>query len=780
MAQQIMNAQNSIVPVLKIRSGWLGCRRLVAWSLEIGLVAMGAILPWGAGQYALKTAPISLPPIVEETAEDTANEYTSDVNRKGTTDALVPPNPLVGKAQNIWARFAQIPPHQLHRTVPHSTNILWTVALIAPVVIAGGQLFQLSRTGQTWPRQWLGIRIISTGSAHLKGRQVLTRELVRWGLPLMVVGGITLVTDFSLGLLTPAMVGLLAMVEGATAIAPGKRAWHDRLAKTQVEIATAGYLPMDSRKVSEPSWGSSPEQGESLVYSPPWTNGLSSQGNGAVQLYGETANDDDWWLTEAEGNLTSIVLAPRALPTKQNGGGGLVLVTKPSKEAHRPWLLLTCGMVAACAAGFGIGRVTQSPTTNRAEEDVFLQTAQALASKTQADGDPNTAILMLAQVDDPRTAHYLTDLLSQTSQTDTLATIQQALVSQGLESLSPLLALSRALENDLQQPLDADTRHSRLEQRHVVQGAIAKLLAIHSNELAGTQLDRVNLGRYHDTDRAFRLIQPGLLAAGTSWQGANLNQANLAGASFFDVGEDGRADSYDDQISNLSGITLVAASLEKANLQGVQLTNANLRRTDLKDANLTYGNLERAQLTNAQLINVNAPKSHWQGSNLVGADLTQAVFDGSDFTQARLNRIEAAHSSWTQATLPQSDWVGANLISSDFSQANLSSANFQGANLDSVNFNRADLRQANLRDTDLRQAQLTGVNLTDADLAGAIFYDGSTINDSFITPNAQLSSVRHLQGVNFSQARNLDGRQLNYICAQGGIHPSCRGGLDTD
>lgn len=774
MAQQIMNAQNSMVPVLKIHSGWLGCRRLVAWSLELGLVAMGAILPWGAGQYALETASVALPPIVEETAEG-----TTAPDRQGAAATLVALNPLVGTAQNIWARVAQIPPHQLHRTVPHSTNILWTVALIAPVVVAGGQLFQISRTGQTWPRQWLGIQIISTGSAHLKGRQVLTREIVRWGFPLILVGGITLVTDFSLGLLTPAMVGLLAMVEGATAIAPGKRAWHDRLAQTQVEIATAGYLPMDSSKVSEPSRGHhSPDQSESLVYSPPWTNGLLYQGNGAVQLYGETANDDDWWLTEAEGNLTSIVLAPRALPTKQNGSS-LVLVAKPSKPV-RPWLVLTCGMVAACAAGFGIGRVTQSPTIDRAEEDVFLQTAQALSSKTQSDGDPSAAILMLAQVDDPRTAHYLTDLLSQTSQTDTLATIQQALISQGLDSLSPLLALSRALENDLQQPLDANTRHSRLEQRHVVQGAIAKLLAIHNSELAGTQLDRVNLGRYHDADRAFRLIQPGLLAAGTSWQGANLNQANLAGASFFDVGKDGKADSYDDQISNLSGITLVAASLEKANLQGAQLMNANLRRTDLKNANLTYGNLERAQLTNAQLINVNAPQSHWQGSNLVGADLTQAVFDGSDFTQARLNRIEAAHSSWTQATLPQSDWVGANLISSDFSQANLSNANFQGANLDSVNFNRADLRQANLRDTDLRQAQLTGVNLTDADLAGAIFYDGSTISDSFITPNAQLSSARHLQGVNFSQARNLDGRQLNYICAQGGIHPSCQGGLNTD
>ncbi len=758
-----------MVLVPKKRSAWLGCRRLAAWSLEVGLVAMGAVLPWGAGQYVLMNTQV--PPIAEEIAEDTSTQQTSAINQ---VDSLVPLNPLASSAQEGWARIAQIPPHQLHRTVPYATNILWTMALIAPVVIAGGQLVQMSQTGKTWPKRWLGIRVLSTASGQLKLQQVVLRELGRWGLPLIVVGGVSLATNFSLGLLTPAMVGLLAMAEGATGASASKRSWHDRLAKTQVELATAGYLPMDTTMANEPPWIASPARGESLVYSPPWSNALSSQGSGAVQLYGETANDDDWWLMEAEGNLTSIVLAPRTLPAKQNGGGSLVVTSKPAKSEKRPWLLLTCGMVAACGAGFGLGRVTQSPAKAQAEDDIFLQTAQALLAQTQSGGDYSAAILMLGQVDDPRTAHYLTDLLSQTSQPETLATIQQALVSQGLDSLSPLLALSRALENDLNQPLDTDTRNSRLEQRHVVQSAIAKLLAIHSNELVGTSLDRINLGQYHDSDRAFRLIQPGLLAAGTSWQGANLSQANLAGASFFDVGADGRADSYDDRISDFSGSTLVATSLEDANLQGAQLTNANLRRADLKDANLAYGNLERSQLTNAQLIHVNAPQSHWQGSNLVGADLTQAVFNRADFTQARLNRIEAAHSSWTQATLTQSDWVGANLINADFSQTVLTRANFQGANLDSVNFSQADLRQANLRETDLRQAQLTGVNLADADLAGAIFHDGTSINNSFITPNAQLSSANHLRGVNFSRARNLDSRQLNYICAQGGIHPTCK------
>lgn len=757
MAQQIMNVHSSIVLVPKTRAVTLACRRLAAWSLEIGLVAMSAVVPWGIGQYVLMGETANIPPI-QENVEDLVVQDSFELNR-------VVLNPLVSHAQRGWAWMAQIPPHQLRRTVPRLTNISWTIALLAPVVLGVGQFIQLRYTGHTWSKRWLGIQVVSITSSRLRVWQVLVREFVRWGMPLILVGGVTAAAGLSLGLWMPVSIVFLALLEGGTALAPGKRSWHDRMAKTQVvmAIAPANYLPIS---------------GDSLSYSLPLDGSLASQESSEIKLYGET-NDDDWWLTESEGNLTSLVLPPRT-ERQNDDGGSLILSPRSAKSFGQPWWLMAGGMVFACIAGVGIGRLIQAPPPMQAEEDAFFRMAQALMAKTQAGEDHKAAILMLAQVNDPRTVDYLTDLLSQSSQPETLATIQQALVSQGLDSVPSLLALGRGLENELQQVLDPETRYIRLEQRHVVQGAIAKLLAVHSDDLAGIRLDRVNLGRYHDSDRAFRLIHPGLLAAGTSWQGANLTQANLARSSFFDVGADGRADSYDDIISDLSDSNLVAASLEESNLQGVQLSNANLRRAQLKDANLAYGNLERAQLTNASLVHVNAPQSHWQGSNLVGADLTQAIFNEANLSQARLNRIEATHSIWTKATLPQSDWVGANLLGADFSQANLVGADFQGARLDSVDFTQADLRQANLRDADLRQAVLTGVNLTDADLANAMFDNGNSVTGSFITPNAQLSANNHLQGVNFSRVRNLDGRQLNYICAQGGIHPACQKVSDAD
>lgn len=747
-----MNAQNSMVLVPQKQLTALVYKRLLAWGLEIGLVAISAAVPWGLGQYVLTQRTSELSSAEATEALSTSSPETNWLNTQ------VPLTPVVQYAQQGWARLAQIPPHQLHRTVPRLTNILWTAALVAPVAVAGGQLWQLKRTGSTWPKRWLGIQVFSMTANSLALQQVLGRELIRWGLPALVITSINVVTEFSFGPWTPSVIGLLAFVEGISAIASDRRAWHDRIARTQVAAVPADkYLPIGNIQQAD---------GE--------LNGASLNGahNTAVQLYGETM-DDEWWLTEAEGNLTSLVLAPRSQLVKTQPGGRLVVLSK-SSPSRRLWWLFAGGMVIACVTGFGLGRATRSQNYAQVENDIFLEIAQTLTTSGQTEGDHSAAILMLAQVDDPRLSQYLVDLLSQTSQPETLAAIQQALVSQGLDSLPPLLALSRILDNDLQQPIETKTRQVLLDQRYVVQQAIAKLLTVHSDELVGARLDRVNLGQYRDADRAFRLIQPGLAAAGTSWQGANLSYANLASAKFFDVGPDGKANSYDDIISDLSESALVAVSLEQANLQGIQLANANLRRADLRDANLTYGNLEQTHLTNARLMHVNAAHSQWQGSNLVGADLTQALLQGADFSQARLNRVSASHSDWSKATLSQSDWVEANLIGANFSQANLTRANFQGANLDSADFTRADLRKANLQDADLSQATLTGANLTGADLAGAIFNDGRGAGDSFITPKAQLSAANRMRGVNFSRVRNLDSRQLNYICAQGAVHPACQ------
>lgn len=745
-----MDVRNSMVLVPKAKPVALACKRLIAWSLEVGLVLVSAGIPWGLGHYLLTA---------DQKAIFTPETVAIDPNTNEATreNSLVRLNPVLETTQQIWASIAQIPPHQLYRWVPRWTDTLWTVAFVLPFGVAGIQVIQLIQCGRTWPKRWLKIQVFSLVGGQLTLRQIAARELLRWGLPLGLVGGVALLTGASFGLWTPAVIGLLAMLEGCSAIAPDNRAWHDRIAGTRVALTPDREAALLTQ-VSHPNLDNVSVTALGEVIAP-----------NQLQLYGENVDDDDWWLTEADGNLTSLVLAPRkglieTLPPSQ------LVLAKSLVPGRWIWWLLTTGLVIAGGIGFFAGRATRLSASPQSSDDIFLETVQDLIDNNQRDNE--AAILMMAQVNDPRTVYYLADLLTQTTHPENLITLQQALISKGLESIPSLLALSHGFEIDLQQPLDEATRQTRLAQRHIVQGAISKLLAIHSNQLDGTNLNRINLSLYQDNERTFRLIQPGLLAAGTSWQSANLYQANLAQASFFDVGPDGKSNSYDDVISDLSGVNLTAASLEDINLQGAQLVNATLKQANLTNANLTYSNLEDTQLSKARLMHANATKSRWQGSNLVGADLTQAIFDQAKMPQARLNRVNASHSRWISADLSESHWVGANLMGADFSQATLAYANFQGADLDGVNFSQADLRQANLREADLQHINLTGAKLTDVDFAGAIFEDSSSLTGSFITPNAQLGP-KHLKGVNFSRARNLDERQITYICAQGGVHPAC-------
>ena len=134
MAQLFMDAQNSMALAPR-KQPRLACRRLAAWGLEVGLIAISAVLPFWVGRYVLVTrAAAALFPV-----EDVTGLAPSD-RPLGPTHAssdMVAFNPLVHYAQQGWARIAQIPPHQLHRTLPRLTNILWTVALVAPVASVG-------------------------------------------------------------------------------------------------------------------------------------------------------------------------------------------------------------------------------------------------------------------------------------------------------------------------------------------------------------------------------------------------------------------------------------------------------------------------------------------------------------------------------------------------------------------------------------------------------------------------------------------------------------------
>jgi uncharacterized protein YjbI with pentapeptide repeats len=79
-----------------------------------------------------------------------------------------------------------------------------------------------------------------------------------------------------------------------------------------------------------------------------------------------------------------------------------------------------------------------------------------------------------------------------------------------------------------------------------------------------------------------------------------------------------------------------------------------------------------------------------------------------------------------------------------------------------------------LRNADLRLADLRGANLAGADLQGAILFSANTARgDRFIAAPPEYTESALVKGVDFSKVKNLDPKQIAYVCTQGGIHPRC-------
>lgn len=110
--------------------------------------------------------------------------------------------------------------------------------------------------------------------------------------------------------------------------------------------------------------------------------------------------------------------------------------------------------------------------------------------------------------------------------------------------------------------------------------------------------------------------------SGLIFKSANLNQSSFKGSRFRSVGEDGRWDTYDDIIADLSKAQLKRSNLSNANLSRVLMSRVDLSRSVLNRANLASSKLIDANLSSAQLV----------GSDLQQATLQDAVLTGADIS----------------------------------------------------------------------------------------------------------------------------------------------------
>ena len=119
------------------------------------------------------------------------------------------------------------------------------------------------------------------------------------------------------------------------------------------------------------------------------------------------------------------------------------------------------------------------------------------------------------------------------------------------------------------------------------------------------------------------------------WEGANLREASLDGASMMGANLEG-ANLIDASLdstwlfgANLKGADLWNASLTRAHLNAINLEGACLRAANLDEANLEGAILAKADLNRATFILTNLFEANLEGADLRGANLIEANLEES-------------------------------------------------------------------------------------------------------------------------------------------------------
>lgn len=719
----------------------LALRRLAAWGLEVGLLVGAVALPLGLGEAV----------------------------RQQAGDNLRPLNPGSSLVQGVAVRHLGWPRQRQVEVVPPLTNVLWFSALVLPMALVGGHIYRVATTGRSWPKDWLGLRIVSLGNRNPGYRAAILREGIgRLGLPL----GAAYVIWVGSGVFPalPWLGGLafgISLAAGATGFTnPSRRAIHDYLAKTRVLLLRGGQLPTKY----QPEYPPEPDSDFSAAPPSPMAMVASSGLFPWAKVHLLT-------FTEEEGGLQAIVLSPlEGSQAKGHRPGWMPRWLMPQWLMSLSWPMLggVAGGVVVLGLASWLFRPGAAPVeAGRQQDSLFLALVENLSLNANTFRDQQAAALALASSQDPRAVTLLVDLLAQTGDPAMLDTIQQALVTMGPPALPHLQRLNLTLANDVIALAPEQQLLARLRQR-TVKRTLAKILVLHSGNFNGADLSGTNLAQVMEGPDTFTLVLEDQHLAGTQWHRANLAGARLRKAIFFDPGADGRPDTFDDWVTDFSEADLTEASLVAAQLRHANFQNASLLRTNLSNSQAHYADFSGANAGSAWWIAAEAEHSLFNGTSLTGADLTGAQMNHSAFVAARLRQAILAGGFFDQANFSQADLSEADLREASLEGANLTQANLIESQLMNTNLANANLEQANLQGAQLQGVILTGANLAGANLAGAQFWTVETRpTDDFIATVPDLADNPTLAGVDFSKALNLREEQLSYICQQGGLHPHC-------
>lgn len=694
-------------------------RRFAAWAVEVSLVVASALVPFGIGMYV----------------------------QSQPTKEQVPLNPVLAVTEAAISRIL-IPVDVSYRNVAPLTNLFWFVALMMPLVLTSWQLYLLAKTGSTLPKRWFNVRVVTaTGKPPGMPRVLLREGIGSWGLPLLLAYVLWLYSGAPGQGILVGLAGFMVLGEGTSArFNRQRRCLHDRLAGTYVLDANRTPASL-ARNLS----------------------GRREQPVGRETSY-------QWAQAASETATAGIALRPEANRRRLRNW---------MSQHHNLMLLLVALSSMATLLGILIGTQVYIQTQVNQREfekhnsEQFLALVRQLSPNSLASLEQRQrAILALGTLKTPQAIQLLVDLLAQENNYTLLDSIQQALASTGPKALPYLKGLNQYLSKEFESlhytGTQSFSRAFRAERLQVTQRTMTKILVIYSGKVHTVDLSGTNLGQTITDSALFKLVLDKIDLAGIQLRAANLNKASFRGSHFWRPGEDGRWDTLDDWIADLSDAQMKEADLTGADLRHVLMNRTNLIRATLNYANLSHALLTGTNLSSTQLVGANLRGADLTNASLTGANLGEANLTQANLYGARLGQVSALGTQLQFANLTQSDWQGADLSQADLSGANLRYADFRATRLTSVNLRNAQMENVNLRNADLSLADLRGANLAGADLQGAVFFSAKLAqSDQFIKAPSSSSRSALVEGVDFGKAKNLDPKQIAYICTQGGLHPRC-------
>ncbi|AFB29106.1 pentapeptide repeat-containing protein [Rickettsia rickettsii] len=282
---------------------------------------------------------------------------------------------------------------------------------------------------------------------------------------------------------------------------------------------------------------------------------------------------------------------------------------------------------------------------------------------------------------------------------------------------------------------------------------------IENSDMSRAYMPKVDLSEVEVTNSKFNAVMmvnadaEKFIIKDSEWKNSNLTGISLAYADMQRVQMQGVVlnnallDQANIVSTNLENVfmnkthALEAKFKEQCNMQGITARNAYFSDAEfenilsLKEADLREAIMQRVKLKNADLTKAQLDKANLEYADLTNATLTNATAQFAKLSNATLEKAEAEGLNISDAIAKNINAKEANFKNAIMQRADLTKANFtkavlENADMQAVEAAEAIFKEANLKQANLKAANLAGINKEGADFDKAKINDATKMHDT--------------------------------------------------